>query len=119
MIILEFKEVPDNGRRTMSWDVSNRRFGVSLGNVSWFARWKCFCFFPEREGMAFDAQCLRDIAQFCDDETTKRRGSKKPNLEHPFDVDLGPLEIRKPARKLPMSAIDREIAERYDKAGKL
>ena len=44
----------------------------NLGYVKWFGRWRCYAFFPFRESI-FEKQCLRDIAQFCEEQTKLHR----------------------------------------------
>jgi hypothetical protein len=44
----------------------------SLGEVRWFGRWRKYAFFPIGTAV-FEADCLRDIAQFCEARTKEHR----------------------------------------------
>lgn len=62
----------DNERRTKSrrtciWDV-NTRDGNPLGEVRWFAAWRCYVFVP-MDGTLYEKKCLRVIAGFCERQT--------------------------------------------------
>lgn len=54
---------PDPKRKTARWDVFAKGGDSYLGVVSWFARWRKYCFFPEG-GCVFEETCLREIAEF-------------------------------------------------------
>lgn len=41
---------------------------VLLGRISFYSRWREYAFFPYT-GTLYEADCLRDIAQFCEDQT--------------------------------------------------
>jgi hypothetical protein len=45
---------------------------VILGAVKWFGRWRRYAFFPGAQTV-YEATCLREIADFCADQTTHRR----------------------------------------------
>jgi hypothetical protein len=53
---------------------------VGLGLVQWFSRWRQYTFVPHG-GTVFEKDCLRTIADFCEEQTTKHRRRDK---EHPF-----------------------------------
>jgi hypothetical protein len=44
----------------------------NLGYVKWYGSWRCYVFFPFRDSF-FEKQCLRDIAQFCEEQTELHR----------------------------------------------
>lgn len=46
-----------------------------LGHVKWFGSWRQYAFFPTINTV-FEKQCLRDIANFCE-EITKIHKDKK------------------------------------------
>lgn len=71
---VEFVELAPNPK-TKVWDVVSKSGGESLGSVSWFGRWRKYAFFPNDETI-YEPDCLRDIAQFCEDETLKHRGQE-------------------------------------------
>ena len=49
-----------------------------IGAVSWFGRWRKYCFFPAAETV-YEQDCLRDIAAFCEQKTTEHRQDKERN----------------------------------------
>lgn len=51
-----------------------------LGEVSWFAPWRKYGFFPQANRV-FEASCLRDIAGFCERETLERRSARRKERE--------------------------------------
>ena len=57
----------DSGK-TQKWIVTSNS-GIHLGRVSWFAQWRRYAFQPIAETV-FDANCLREIADFIERETT-------------------------------------------------
>ena len=46
--------------------------GLVLGHVSWWAQWRKYAFFPA-QGTLYEQTCLRDIAEFIDDQMKLRR----------------------------------------------
>lgn len=56
------------------WDVVNKRSGDIIGIIEWYARWRRLVL--EGGDAVFDAECLRDIATFMEEETRKRKASK-------------------------------------------
>ena len=54
--------------KTEIWTVGSVRQGAELGQVRWFGRWRQYAFFPGPE-TAFNAKCLRDVAEVCADLT--------------------------------------------------
>lgn len=58
--------------RTTIWEVAEKQSHGVLGQVRWFARWRCYGFYPHRETI-FEQQCLRDIADFCEQRTKDHR----------------------------------------------
>ena len=74
------------GRHPLQWDILNKRSGISLGTVAWYAKWKRYVFEAE-EGCIFDAQCHRDIADFLD----------RVNAEHKVQKSLRQAAQTEPA----------------------
>lgn len=70
---LTYSEVHTKGV-TKRWQVLSS--GTLLGFVSWFAHWRRYTFYPMPQTV-FDASCLRDVAQFCQSETDKRKAERK------------------------------------------
>ena len=58
--------------KTKTWKVQNRENLTILGTISWFGRWRKYVFEPKPD-MVFEETCLRDIAQFIQQETTFNR----------------------------------------------
>ena len=58
--------------KTKIWKVQNRENLTILGTISWFGRWRKYVFEPKPD-MVFEETCLRDIAQFIQQETTLQR----------------------------------------------
>jgi len=49
-----------------------------LGEIKWYGAWRKYCFFPAPNLMTiFEEDCLRDIAQFCEEATRAHRESKR------------------------------------------
>jgi len=66
-------------KKTKTWAVIAKADGFVLGQVRWFARWYQYSFYPNSDTV-YERTCLRDIAAFCEVETTKHRSTwgKKP-----------------------------------------
>ena len=47
-----------------------------LGSIKWFGRWRKYCFFSKGDSI-FEQVCLREIAEFCERETTNYKLKKK------------------------------------------
>lgn len=59
--------------KTQRWNVENLG-GIVLGNVHWWGAWRQYAFFAN-DGTLFEPKCLREIANFCEAETRKYRGT--------------------------------------------
>lgn len=60
--------------KTSVWRVRAKDGDFILGTVEWFGRWRQYCFFPVTEvETVFERQCLRDIADFCEQRTRGRK----------------------------------------------
>jgi len=46
----------------------------SLGEIAWYGRWRKYAFSPEIYTV-YEQDCLRKIAEFCEDESKKLRKS--------------------------------------------
>ena len=79
---LEFSEPsPSKSGKTSIWLVySNKEDAIhpdlSLGEISWRGGWRKYAFFPDTDTV-FEADCLRDLAQFCEDQTKAHKEKKK------------------------------------------
>lgn len=63
-------EVKDTGK-TKVWRIDTAH-GANLGYVRWWSAWRRYTFWPAH-GTIFDVKCMLDIAQFINDEMTRRR----------------------------------------------
>lgn len=68
--ILPFGELNDR------WSVQTKKDDMRLGTIEWDASWRCFVLVP-REAAVFEHVCLRDIADFIERETTRRKAKTK------------------------------------------
>lgn len=55
--------------KTKVWAVTSKYDDFLLGYVLWFAKWRKYSFAPE-PNTVFEQDCLRDIADFCQRQTT-------------------------------------------------
>ncbi len=76
---LRFEITPKlRGRVTRIWAVNAGL--VTLGEVRWYSYWRRFIFAPSTDfwkELVFDASCLREIADFCEEQTLKHRVARK------------------------------------------
>lgn len=63
------------GIKTKQWNVLTLHGDGFLGLVKWLTRWRKYCFFPAA-GTAYEEDCLRDIATFCQEQTAEHKGSR-------------------------------------------
>jgi hypothetical protein len=68
---IRFVEVEPN-IKTKRWRVEARRSNDFLGFISYFGRWNQYSFFPH-ENCVFEKTCLREIASFCQEQTTEQK----------------------------------------------
>jgi hypothetical protein len=68
-----FTEIKDTGK-TKVWNVHNCNDGSWLGHVKWHGAWRKYVFVPAQS--IWSADCLRDVADFIDEQTRVRRSSK-------------------------------------------
>jgi hypothetical protein len=74
---IRFEErIVEDRKKTREWLVKAEDGGKSLGEVKWYAPWRCYAFFPYVRTL-FEKDCLRDLAYFCDLETQKHRAGWK------------------------------------------
>lgn len=67
--------------KTRRWAVMSKG-GASLGTVQWYAPWRRYTF-DGWSGTTFDANCLREIATFCQTNTEQQRTGVRPSGETP------------------------------------
>ena len=78
---LEFSEpVLSKSGKTQIWALYSAKdddgTDLWIGEIKWFGRWRKYALFPDRDTV-FEQDCLRDIAQFCEDKTKEHREAKK------------------------------------------
>ncbi len=56
-------ELAEQKPKTLVYDILNIKSGDQIGQVKWFANWRQYVFFPERECI-FSVGCLDDIIDF-------------------------------------------------------
>jgi hypothetical protein len=78
---IKFVEVNmrDN-RKTCVWAVLTADGKHNLGHVSWYAPWRKYTFAPNPMTV-FEWVCLRDIAEFCQDNTACHKNKLKQDKE--------------------------------------
>lgn len=67
-IRIQFNSKSESGKTNL-WTVMSIQ-GVYLGNIKWFGAWRCYGFYPIA-GTVFEKQCLKDIANFCEEFADK------------------------------------------------
>ena len=70
---LEFLEEPSAGRVTRIWSVVSTVTRDRIGFVEWYAPWRRYTFRVERDRLALDVLCLRQVADFCEKQMDARR----------------------------------------------
>ena len=55
--------------KTKVWAVVSKHDDFLLGYILWFAKWRKYSFTPE-PNTVFEQDCLRDIADFCQKQTS-------------------------------------------------
>ncbi len=74
---ITFSEVgPSITGKTIIWYVYSSKdedgTNLAIGEIRWFGRWRKYAFFPDRDTI-YEQDCLRDLAQFCEDKTKAHR----------------------------------------------
>ena len=73
---LSFEILPKRkSRKTEIWAVMDQN-GSSLGEVRWWASWRRYTFHPAEDTL-YDPGCLRQIADFCEEQTKERRKARE------------------------------------------
>lgn len=65
--------------KTRPWRVETLA-EAPLGTIRWLPWWRRYCFFPEG-GASFDAECLTDLALFCEERTLEQKRTWKKAKE--------------------------------------
>lgn len=72
---LMFIQVPQEVTgTTKAFVVNNKHSGIRLGTIEWSDKefWNCYAFFPLPNTM-YEEDCLRDIANFCEELTKEEK----------------------------------------------
>ena len=64
------------GIKTKRWVVLPNDGGYALGSIGFYPRWRKYCYFAARSTI-FEQDCLRDIADFIEDQTKEHRQARK------------------------------------------
>ena len=78
MSYIQFIEGPPKPL-TKTWDIVpiHPPFD-SLGSIRWHGPWRCYSYFPDRDRIIIlEKKCLRDIADFCEQQTLEQRRIKR------------------------------------------
>lgn len=75
---IKFNEGPHSpSGKTQTWFVKTKDDSRAyLGEIRWYAPWRCYAFWPE-PGTIFERDCLRNIANFCGDQTQQHKWQLK------------------------------------------
>lgn len=58
--------------KTKVWEVQTLGSDLILGSVKWFGKWRRYSFYPGKD-MVFEQNCLRVIADYCEQKTREHR----------------------------------------------
>ena len=58
--------------KTLVYDILTKSSNIWLGQIRWYAKWRQYCFFPEKDTL-FSRGCLCDISNFILKLTDERR----------------------------------------------
>jgi hypothetical protein len=70
-VLSDYRRNPNRVYKTKVWRVDSKD-GVELGYIEWYSRWRCYTFTPLADTV-YEKRCLRDIADFCEQETKSYR----------------------------------------------
>lgn len=71
-----FRLATQQNPKTSIWDVVAKDGDIVLGQVRWFGRWRGYAFFPGTQ-MVFERVCLREIADFIEQNNKSQRAQSK------------------------------------------
>jgi hypothetical protein len=77
---IEMVDASDVGAKTRRWDVWTKDRVAFLGVVKFYPRWRKYAFFPNANTL-YEADCLRDIARFCEEETSRWRAGLRRTVD--------------------------------------
>lgn len=67
---------PTKRHKTVSYVVRDDH-GVTMGYVRWFSPWRRYAFEPTIIGGVYEENCLRELADFCEQVTDARRVQRR------------------------------------------
>lgn len=67
---ITIEKMDNGGRKTNVFEVWSKYEDCSLGIIKWKANWRKYAFFPYGSSH-YEQTCLRDIADFIEEETRK------------------------------------------------
>lgn len=67
--------------KTEVWKVLTKDGNIVLGHIRWYGPWRCYSFLISsrygKSDFVFEKTCLRDIANFCENQTKLQRETWK------------------------------------------
>ncbi len=60
------------GAKTNVWHVAAKGLNEKLGEIKWFSHWRKYAFFPS-DGTVYEDDCLKDIAEFIEQQMIERK----------------------------------------------
>ena len=73
---IQFQVIRNTGK-TFVWRIAAKDHGPTmLGDIKWFGRWRRYAFFPLSDTV-YEHECLRDIANFCEEQTSLHRQQRR------------------------------------------
>lgn len=73
-LTFRFNHLSSSGK-TSVWTVGGEGDNC-IGSIDWYGRWRSYVFNPRPETI-FEQTCLRDIAQFIEDENKAQRNKRR------------------------------------------
>ena len=69
---VRFEEIPDAKRKTKIFEIKTKDSNILLGQIKWFASWRCYAFYPAADTV-FELTCLQDITKFITNLALQRK----------------------------------------------
>lgn len=89
---IRFDELTPNPA-TKRWAVMPTDGSAQIGRVQWYGAWRKYCFMPI-PNCVFEQMCLREIADFCENQTKLHRAATAPLQRPTIAVVIKRLTIR-------------------------
>lgn len=81
---LIFKGYDILARKTILVEVINKSSGSEIGQISWYSRWRQYCFFPN-ENTVWNKDCLISVNEVLEMLNSSRITSKNNPVEYKID----------------------------------